>query len=246
MMARMTVREYPTALTAPSQQDPQAIGAAIAWVLEQLGAGQQALVWTPDKPALTEHPQLAEFARAHLSMTLKTRHSGRWPGGPVLAGWPATDDLDELADDRRVSALCVIPHGTLREVAAWAARTGAVRLGQVGQLPAAPALDPVVEQGLDALGAMVNHGNQLAGTMDRRDAVAVLTVLHKGGYQLDPNAVHAWVLAHGWPAGGAKRLREMCVKLTGGHTLRAAGAAAALRPDILQQWQQDAANRAIG
>jgi hypothetical protein len=70
-------------------------------------------------------------------------------------------------------------------------------------------------------------------------------MLHKGGYQLDPNTVHAWVLAHGWPAGGAKRLREMCVKLTSGHTLRAAGAAAALRPDIHQQWQQDAANQAI-
>lgn len=91
--------------------------------------------------------------------------------------------------------------------------------------------------------AAEHHGNQLAGSMDHRDAVAVLTILHKGGYQLDPAAVHAWVLAHGWPAGRAKRLREMCVKLSGGHSLRATGAAAVLRPDILQQWRQAAANR---
>ncbi|MEU4217341.1 hypothetical protein [Actinoplanes sp. NPDC026623] len=77
MMARTTVREYPTALTAPSHQDLQAITAAMTWVREQLDAGQQALVWTPDKRALTGHPQLVEFARAYLSMTLKTRHSVR-------------------------------------------------------------------------------------------------------------------------------------------------------------------------
>ncbi|SCL33040.1 hypothetical protein GA0070615_2185 [Micromonospora aurantiaca] len=241
MMSGMTTRRYPTALTAPSQQDPHAIRLGIGWVQQQLQPDQQALVWTPDKPSLMEHPPLAAFARANASMTPRTR-TARWSGGPVLAGWPTTDELAELADDRRVSALCVIPHGTLDEVAAWAAATAAVQLGaEAAQASPQAALDPVVVQGLETLTVMVNHANQLAGSSDRRDAVAVLTTLHRGGYALTPAAVYAWALAHGWPARGAQRLREMCNRLSGGHTLRAAGADRCLRPDILQHWQQGAA-----
>jgi hypothetical protein len=160
---------------------------------------------------------------------------------PVLAGWPATDELAELADDHRVSALCVIPHGTLDEVAAWAAATAAIQLGnEPAPLPAPPRLDPVVVQGLETLTGMVNHANQLAGTFDRRDAVAVLTTLHRAGYALVPAAVYAWALAHDWPARGAQRLREMCERLATGHTLRAAGADRCLASDILQQWRTSA------
>lgn len=239
-MMAMTTRAYPTAVTAPSQLDPQAIALGIGWVRQHLQAGQQALVWTPNRPSLMEHPQLVVFARANLSATAKTSATG-WAGGPVLAGWPATDELAELADDRRVSALCVIPHGTLDEAAAWASATGAVQLGDTAPaLPAAVPLDPVVEQGLDTLTAMVNHANQLAGALDRRDAVAVLTTLHRAGYRLAPSAVYAWALAHGWPARGAQRLREMCERLSTGHTLRAAGADRSLAPDILQQWRDAA------
>jgi hypothetical protein len=240
MMSRMTTRVYPTALTAPSQQDPQAIRLGIDWVQQQMQPGQQALVWTPNRPALMEHPALVVFARANTSATAKTPATG-WPGGPVLAGWPTTDELAELADDERVSALCVIPHGTLNEVAAWAAATNPARLGATAeQLPTAAPLDSVVVQGLETLTAMVNHANQLAGTLDRRDAVAVLTTLHRAGYPLTPGSVYAWALAHDWPAGGAQRLREMCERLSTGHTLRAAGAERCLAPDILQQWQQAA------
>ncbi|HET8659167.1 MAG TPA: hypothetical protein VFM55_09235 [Micromonosporaceae bacterium] len=238
----MTNGRYPTALTAPSQQDPQAIRAAIAWVHGQLEPGRQALVWTPNRSALMEHPDLVVFARRHTSMTRKTSSTMRWSGGPVLAGWPDTDALDELAEDRRVSALCVIPHGTLDEVAAWAARTGATRLGTAAVLPALATLDPVVERGLEALTGMVNHANNLAGVLDKRDAVNVLTTLHQGGYPLDPEAVHSWVLAHGWPARGAQRLREMCDKLVAGRTLRA-GAPSILGRDVLQQWQQSVTSR---
>jgi hypothetical protein len=77
----MTRRVYPTALTAPSQQDPQAIRLAIAWVKQQLQPGQQALVWTPTRPALMAHPPLVAFARANVSMTAKTPAFG-WRGGP--------------------------------------------------------------------------------------------------------------------------------------------------------------------
>jgi len=61
-----------------------------------------------------EHPQLVLLARANASMTTRTSAAGR-RGGPVLAGWLATDELVALAGVRRVSALCVISHGTLDE-----------------------------------------------------------------------------------------------------------------------------------
>ncbi|HZN77895.1 MAG TPA: hypothetical protein VFC00_40310 [Micromonosporaceae bacterium] len=76
----MTTRVYPTALTAPSQQDPQAIRLGIGWVEQQLQPGQHALVWTPTRPALMEHPPLMVFARANTSATVRTPAAG-WLGG---------------------------------------------------------------------------------------------------------------------------------------------------------------------
>jgi len=88
------------------------------------------------------------------------------------------------------------------------------------------------------LTALVNHANQLAGSMDRRDAVNVLLTLHDGGHRLDPAALYAWALASGWPAGGATRLKELATDIVGGRRPRADRRA--LRPDILTVWRQEA------
>ncbi|MCL1847221.1 MAG: hypothetical protein FWF91_04570, partial [Coriobacteriia bacterium] len=99
-------------------------------------------------------------------------------------------------------------------------------------------LDPVVEAGLAALTQMVNHSNNLAGVLDHRDAVAVLTVLRKGGYSLPADQVYAWALCHDWPGAGAERLQEMAAKIDAGHTMHIDGDSP-FRSDILEVWRDE-------
>lgn len=229
---------YPSALTASGDQ--QAVSRAIAWCEQQRQSGEQVAVWAPGKQNLSADSVLAAYAQRNVLMTARLR-SVPWSGGPVLAAWPPADDLARLAEHPRVTALCVL---TWRDddVAAWAASRAPMLLtpGAVGP-PLAVALDPVVVQALRALTVLVNQANHLAGALDKRDAVAVLTVLHRGGYPLDPDAVYQWALANEWRPAGAQRLREMTSRFAGGRPLRLqSGAAWPLREDVLEQWRKAA------
>jgi len=50
-----------------------------------------------------------------------------------------------------------------------------------------------------------------------------------------PPSICAWALANGWPAKGARRLKELATDIAGGKRPRAIRGA--LRPDILQVWR---------
>ena len=99
-------------------------------------------------------------------------------------------------------------------------------------------------EGLKTLTIMVNQANNLAGAMDHRDAVAVLTTLHKAGYRLEPSQMYAWALANGWNPRGAARLKEMAEKLNAGVRLQMKGTYP-LRSDILATWRDKAAGSNI-
>lgn len=157
----------------------------------------------------------------------------------MLAAWPSRDKLGEIADDRRTTALAVVPW-VEGEVDAWVAAVAPERLGIAEDTQIAPgSLDPVVVEGLKHLSLVVNHSNNLAGSMDKRDAIAVLRMLKKGGYSLRPDAVYAWALAIGWPARGAERLRELAHKFEAGVAVRG-GQNPAVRPNALADWRRRA------
>jgi hypothetical protein len=86
---------------------------------------------------------------------------------------------------------------------------------------------------------MVNHANQLAGSMDKRDAVWILKILHKGGHRLNPDDIYAWALANGWPSRGAARLKEYAERIGAGRTVQA-GMPNPFRPDMLERWRAEA------
>jgi len=87
----------------------------------------------------------------------------------------------------------------------------------------------------------VNHANAPAGSMDRRDAIAVLLTLHDGSYRLVTDDIYAWALANGWPAAGADRLMELAARISAGHRPRLTGPFP-FRPDILDIWRAEAAH----
>jgi hypothetical protein len=146
--------------------------------------------------------------------------------------------LGEIADDLRTRALCVVPW-VKGEIDAWAAAADPELLGPASGPEPKSSLDPVVVEGLKTLTHSVNLGNNLAGSLDRRDAVAVLRTLQEGGYHLHPDPIYSWALANGWQARGAERLRKLATDFEAGKRPRLRGGYP-FRSDILDIWRQDA------
>jgi hypothetical protein len=243
-------REYPAAITLPLSSDPGALGHAVTWIaMQDRELGCVPLLYAPGKRNLEYDPAVSRVAKAMAVATWRTLGSLHWGGGVVLALWPDREHLGVIADDRRTRALVVIPDDD-QEAAPWATAVNAVYLGAQAAPAAGPAgagrpvrLDPVVVQGLLTLTMLVNHGNNLAGTADHRDAVAVLLTLHDGGYALPADQVYEWALVNGWPSRGAGRLSELAGKIAKGTRPRLKGPWP-LRDDILETWRSEALQNA--
>jgi hypothetical protein len=241
-------RTYPAAITGHAGTDATvAQRDAVRWVIERhRDLGGQILVYVPTKQTLDAVAgPLATLAAASGVVVAGWRGTiSGWTGGVVLAAWPDRAHLAAVADNSRTRALCVIPHDAT-EASAWAHAARPELLGNAipGAQPAQ--LDPVVRVGLAQLTARVNHANNLAGALDRRDAVAVLRVLHAANYPLPAEDVYAWALAHGWPARGAERLREMAAKIDAGRSLQLKGPWP-FTPDILERWRSSASSAESG
>lgn len=211
-------RSYPTSYILDNVENARAT--AVRWVLAQVAAGGGTpLLYAPTKRSVEQDELLRSLAARYPVMTWKTRWSTEWNGGPVLALWPDEKHLAEIADVPRVTALCVVAWGA-QDVTPWAAACGATNLDPQAAAAKLPPLDPTVRQALISLGHRVNHANQLAGALDKADAVTWFRVLKQAGYIIDPNALYAHALANGWPGAGAARLKEMAAKVAAGKSLQ--------------------------
>ncbi|MDP3713796.1 MAG: hypothetical protein Q8R60_15075 [Mycobacteriales bacterium] len=233
------VRDMPRAIVAHKADDPLAYERAAQWTLaHSQRLGGHPLLYAPGKRNFQDEPVLVSMSKRVTVATWKTLSNARWGGGPVLAAWPTQKHLADIDGDRRTSALCVLSWAPT-DTAAWASAHQPERLSPGAPADPPPTIaDPVVVEGMKTLTVLVNHANNLAGAMDRRDAVNVLLTLHDAGHQAEPDELYAWALANGWPAGGATRLKEFAVQIAGGHRPRVDRGA--LRPDILEVWRREA------
>jgi hypothetical protein len=240
------LRDIPRAIAGPREVDQDGAARAVQWFLRQLGqVGGQPLLYVPGRHDEDNDPQLQALARRSTvtTQTWKTLANSGWGGGPVLAAWPNDKHLTRIDGDRRTRALCVLVW-TERETAAWASAHQPEQLSPGASTPAPAMLtDPVVEQGLRDITQSVNQSNNLAGPMDRRDAVTALQLMHDSGYHLDADAIYAWALAHGWRATGAQRLRDYATAIDQGKRPRA-GMPSALGMGTLERWRALAAKKA--
>lgn len=232
-------RAYPCAVAAGPEHGDRGLEDAIRWVMARTQElGGQPLAYVPGMSQVDDVPLLGRFTKLPGVAVGTWRGIKSWQGGPVLAAWPSRDKLGEIVDDRRTRALVAVPWAP-NEIDAWIAAVNPDRLGPAASLPvAAPGngLSPVVVEGLKTLTRHVNHANNLAGSLDRRDAVAVLRTLHKAGYRLPPDAIYSWALANGWPSRGADRLRALAADYEAGKRPQMKGQFP-FRPDILDVWR---------
>jgi hypothetical protein len=232
-------RDYPTALAAGPEHGDLGLRDGLRWLMSVVSeVGGEPLVFAPGRANVDHNQLLSEFVRRTGVAVSTWRSSARgWSGGPVLAAWPTREKLGEIADDPLTRALCVIPW-VEGEVDGWVASAKPELLGPaVGPDPVS--LDPVVVEGLETMTQSVNLGNNLAGSLDHRDAVAVLRVLNDAGYRLPPDPIYSWALAHGWQARGAERLRKLAADFEVGKRPRLKGANP-FRSDILDIWRRAA------
>lgn len=240
----MTTQPRPDAIAGPRSSDPDATKHAVRWVLAaQRSLGGQILLYLPQKRSLEYEPLLEQLGREHAVTVAswKTLSSAGWSGGPVLAAWPDPEHLGRIDGDRRTTSLCVLAWSS-DNLTAWLRARKPKQLGLTDfPGPRDSPLDPVVQAGLRQLGRMVNHANNLAGVLDKRDALAVLTELHRGQHSLPAEDVYAFVLADGWPDRGAQRLRRWAAEIEAGKRKRIDGTWPLL-PDALDRWRVEAAD----
>jgi hypothetical protein len=235
-------REIPRAYAGSGSRDGQAARRAIGWLSEQLAAtGGEPLLYVPGRQNVDADPVVKRQSQQIATATWRTRPPSGWRGGPVIAAWPDRVHLADIDGDRRTAALCVIGW-TDNDTDAWLAAFSPMYLdGGPASAVSRTSTDPVIEEALKTLTEMVNHANNLAGTMDKRDAIDVLQRLHDAGHRLDPDAIYVWALANGWNAHGSERLQLLATQVGAGKRPRM-GMPSALRPDIVAVWREAAAD----
>ena len=101
-------------------------------------------------------------------------------------------------------------------------------------------LDPVVVEGLKSLTQMINHNNTISAGFEKDMVVAMLLCLHQHRYPMDPDAVQAWALAHGWSGKNPERLATYVRDINAGKRPRTRRGV--LASDVIAQMERRAAS----
>lgn len=209
--------DYPIAITS---KDDDGLRAGLRWCVDHQCAGECLTVWTHLKSNLGNNRLLSQFVASRRDVDHVTSRGGafvRHPG-PVLMAWPDPGDIAEFTgrNGNSITALCVVSwsEGRLRP---WVSVARPELLGDTSawQEPA-PALDPVVEEGMKSLTLTINHNNTIAAGYEKDDVVSTLLALHDAGYVLDGPAMAGWAVAHGWTSDNPTLLEKYVAAINKG------------------------------
>lgn len=239
-------RDIPRAYTVPGIPHKTASTLGVQWALEQATAlGVPVSLYAPEKRSLHDlergHP--AVHALVLRGAPVRTWRDHQPAGGVVVALWPDEEHLLE-ADERSATAALVAVTWNAKETLGWAHAKDAEPLGgpRPGISPLHP-LDPVVAQAVDGLGILVGQHK----TADSRYRAAIgkgLTILRRSGYPIDPVALHAHAIGHGWRASNAEILRDVATRILAGRVIQGMKTAP-LADDVLDHWRARAAGNRL-
>jgi len=159
---------------------------------------------------------------------------------PIVAIYPTSKFLDQLDSIPNVSEMLVVPWN-FEEVEPWIRAWNATELGATPQARPSPLIsNPVVQQALKSLTAVVNVSTGISHPRDRATAIQTFEILRDGGEMFTPEKVKAWLIAEGgWKATDAQEVAEVAQKVLEYRRLRKG------RPvwkrNILEIWREEAA-----
>jgi len=236
-------RDYPAAVTSDDLDWADADRLAVHWVATQHAAvGGQVLLLYPTARQRGDHHYLdvLEGAPGVVTTTWRSMLRAGWSGGPVLAAWPDSQHLSEIADDRRTRSLCVLTWN-MTEVAPWASAVGAEVLGgNEHSLPVSGIGEAVVRRAMRSVTGLVNMNNTLKGGGHEKDVAAgALLILKAHGHKIDPTELYTWAVGNGWPARRAEELRDLATQIASGSRPRVRRGM--FRTDVYERWSESAA-----
>jgi hypothetical protein len=182
-------------------------------------AGDVLTVWTSLKSNLRNSPYLERLVSGHSNVEHVTARGGaflRRPG-PVIMAWPKMEDIAELARGaRHIRALCLITWNK-DWIRPWVTAVRPTILGDGSPWETlTPELDPLVVAALKDLTRSINHSNTISAGYEKDDVVGVLLALHDARVRLDPDAMEAWVIAHGWTGSNPRALADYVRRIQAG------------------------------
>jgi hypothetical protein len=258
MAWRVRTGERPTFVTSRETGRVEDVARGLQWLLTFGDGTENALIIAPTKSQYSSG-DLAEVlgsaARTLAGGGTVTAAGGRrirgatqqtlrrlagWRGGPVLLAWPDARAIADVADDPRVSAICVIPW-VYDEVATWAVGTRAVNLSDRSDGPMPPTIeDPVVAAAMRSLTSRVNLSTGLLHPMDKAAAVEAFRILNRGRHTWEPAEIEAWAMAHGWSLEGATHLKNVAAGVAAGRRFQV-HRGGSWNAQILKMWRAEAA-----
>lgn len=240
-------RDIPRAYTVPNVSHGAASTLGVKWALDQANTlGEPVSLYAPGKQNLRgvqrDHPAVQVLIRGGAPVhTWRDGNSGR---GVVVAVWPDEKHLlkaDETTATKALVSVTWNPNDTLT----WAHAKGAEPLGgpRPDISPLRP-LDPVVAEAVDGLGILVGQ-HKTADQRYRATLAKGLAILRCAGYTLDPGALHAHAIGHGWRATNADILRSVANRINEGRVIQGIETAP-FADDVLHRSRARAANQPEG
>lgn len=232
---------YPTAIAS---KDDEGVRAAISWCVKHANSGDTISVWTHQKSNLRNSPLLSSFVQRYSNVEHITGRGGGMPSspGPVLMAWADMKDIGELTRfSRGIRALCVISWNE-ENLRPWVTITRPDMLGDDTAWGSKSSdMDPVLVEALNGLTLTVNHNNTIAAGFEKDQVVGVLMALTKAGIPMDPDAVQAWALGHGWAGSNPAKLGEYVRDINAGKRPRSRSV---IRPDYVETLRRRASSPA--
>jgi hypothetical protein len=154
--------------------------------------------------------------------------------GTILAIYPSRKLLDKI-DALHVDDVLVIPW-TEDEVRYWIDTWSAQSILATSDPADSPIpLAPVVEAALRDLTGRINLSTGLAHPHDRSSAIELFEILRDADVRFTPEAVRAWLVAHGrWQPDHANNVESVCLDVLAGKRLRCERGR---WPDALRRWE---------
>lgn len=229
----MTTRAYST-FTAGTDRDAVLIE-GIKWAFTHT-AGPEPVLWMPHAEELKELPVAQRLVQAGLGL-YADRPGHRGQTAPIPLAVPVVAFCQPIT---RLVELEPAPHaivligaysadldprfpnwgeGTYHRP--WIDAFDPVRLSGP-EIPARTPLagSPVVQAALDDFTSTTFGGTTMYDSRDRDMVVSGLLLLHRAGYQLDPDGLLAGALQRGWKGSQALRLRDAAQEISAGKAKR--------------------------
>jgi len=145
-----------------------------------------------------------------------------WTQDIVLSVHPTSKMFANLNNLNRAKAIVVVPW-TEEERDEWIKTWNPEIIGEVEIEIETVLIDSRLEKLLLYLTKMINLSSGLTHPSDKENTIQLLRLLHKKGFELNPDNIKIWALRNGWNSNAASKLYEIAEGVLKGKKFKTSG-----------------------